>query len=258
MYLERFDAATAEWDLDAVGAYIRLLNHQWNHGSIPDEARTILRVTPARARSLRWVVTSKFPLCPDGRRRNLAMEKIRAEHQPKAERRTTKAREAALARWSAVSNAEGNAPGITTSNANGNAFREARSEIGEESTNVLSLTPAALAAIDDAGFAAFWKAYPRKVAKGRALKAWKATRGRRPALADLLAKLEQLKASKQWNEDGGKYRPHPASWLNADGWEDEPENYEQARPTAGATSRVTPTAPAADAERRRERAKVHA
>ena len=27
--------------------------------------------------------------------------------------------------------------------------------------------------------------------------------------------------SKDWLEDDGKYIPHPATWLNAKGWEDE-------------------------------------
>ena len=30
---------------------------------------------------------------------------------------------------------------------------------------------------------------------------------------------EQIK--KEWKKDGGKYIPHPATWLRARGWEDE-------------------------------------
>jgi hypothetical protein len=29
------------------------------------------------------------------------------------------------------------------------------------------------------------------------------------------------RASRQWREDGGRYIPHPATWLNQGRWEDE-------------------------------------
>ena len=37
--------------------------------------------------------------------------------------------------------------------------------------------------------------------------------------------LERAKRSDQWIKDGGRFIPHPASWLNAARWEDQgPEN----------------------------------
>jgi len=73
-------------------------------------------------------------------------------------------------------------------------------------------------------FLRFWKAYPRKVNKGTAAKAWK-KRGD-ASLETILAALETAKGSRQWLKDGGDFIPHPATWLNARGWEDEPDEAE--------------------------------
>jgi hypothetical protein len=72
------------------------------------------------------------------------------------------------------------------------------------------------------GFAAFWAAYPKKKNKGDALKAW-VKLGPDQALCDLIVSKidEQRGQDPEWTRDGGQYIPHPASWLNARGWEDE-------------------------------------
>lgn len=71
-------------------------------------------------------------------------------------------------------------------------------------------------------FEMFWHDYPRKVARGRAEKAWKATAKVRPALDSILSSIARAKLSDQWSKDGGTFIPHPATWLNAQGWADEP------------------------------------
>lgn len=75
------------------------------------------------------------------------------------------------------------------------------------------------APISDADFETFWSAYPRKVGRVSALKAWK--RDGRPELSVLIAALEKWKGTDQWQKDGGKFVPYPASWLNGKRWEDE-------------------------------------
>ena len=37
----------------------------------------------------------------------------------------------------------------------------------------------------------------------------------------LLTAIERQKCGRQWQEDGGKYIPNPATWLNQGRWEDE-------------------------------------
>jgi hypothetical protein len=71
----------------------------------------------------------------------------------------------------------------------------------------------------DSAFFAFYQLYPRKVAKANAKKAFaKIQPSEFQAVMDgLTAQLPELKASEE------KFRPHPASWLNARRWEDEAE-----------------------------------
>jgi len=70
-------------------------------------------------------------------------------------------------------------------------------------------------------FLAFWKYYPKKKAKIDAFKAWKQTKDVRPAdIATILAAVEAQKKSQDWQEEGGRYIPFPASWLRAGQWDD--------------------------------------
>lgn len=76
-------------------------------------------------------------------------------------------------------------------------------------------------------FDRFWRAYPRKVAKPDAHKAFVKLKPTEEFLAALLAALAWQRESHDWTKDGGHYIPYPASWLNARRWEDE-------RPAGGA------------------------
>jgi len=67
----------------------------------------------------------------------------------------------------------------------------------------------------------FWPAYPRKVAKEAARKAAARLEREGVDLAEVMAGLEAARASEQWTRDGGRYVPHPATWLNGRRWEDE-------------------------------------
>lgn len=71
------------------------------------------------------------------------------------------------------------------------------------------------------GFEDFWKAYPRKRAKARALKAWmkNVSSSSTPTVLKALAVHKRLR---QWNIEDGRYIPHPATWLNDHAWMDEP------------------------------------
>lgn len=65
----------------------------------------------------------------------------------------------------------------------------------------------------------FWEAYPRKVGKQSALKAWrKAAKTTTPA--NLLAGA--IRFAKDPNLPEKQFIPHPATWLNAGRWDDEP------------------------------------
>ena len=76
---------------------------------------------------------------------------------------------------------------------------------------------------DEQEFDAFYKAYPRKVAKGDARKAWQSTKKIRPPLAKILAALQAQCNTEQWLKDNHAYIPYPATWLRAERWDDEIE-----------------------------------
>ncbi len=69
-------------------------------------------------------------------------------------------------------------------------------------------------------FSAFWDSYPRKIGKNNAWKAWAKLK---PPPDEVLTALEAQKQCDQWQRDGGKYIPHPTTWLNGKRWEDEVE-----------------------------------
>lgn len=74
---------------------------------------------------------------------------------------------------------------------------------------------------DGVGFDIFWKAYPKKKSKGDAEKWWNKNKPSRELLIEMLAAIGKAKTSRDWEKEGGQYIPHPATWLNSKGWEDE-------------------------------------
>lgn len=70
-------------------------------------------------------------------------------------------------------------------------------------------------------FARFWSAYPRKTAKQAALKAFQKLAPDEALLADMLSALDWQRTSDDWQREGGKFVPYPATWLNGRRWEDQ-------------------------------------
>jgi len=67
----------------------------------------------------------------------------------------------------------------------------------------------------DERFEVFWKAYPRKVGKAGARRAWeKAMRVTTPEV------IGAALGAAKWSEDP-KFIPHPETWLNQGRWDDE-------------------------------------
>jgi len=69
-------------------------------------------------------------------------------------------------------------------------------------------------------FDIFWQAYPRKVGKGAARKAWQKINPTPDMLTIIIKAIETQKQTPQWQKDGGQYIPYPATWLNQERWED--------------------------------------
>jgi hypothetical protein len=98
---------------------------------------------------------------------------------------------------------------------------------GKEEEEKPPLTPpkkktprAALPPLECESFKRFWTSYPNRKAIANAEKAW-VKNGCSEKIESILSAIESLKSSPQWTKEGGEYIPHPATWLNARGWEDE-------------------------------------
>ena len=76
-------------------------------------------------------------------------------------------------------------------------------------------------------FDQFWKAYPRKESKPTAKKAFEKIKPDEELLQKMLTAIERFKKTDQWQEDGGRFIPHPSTWLNQRRWEDEPMDAKQ-------------------------------
>lgn len=81
-------------------------------------------------------------------------------------------------------------------------------------------------------FDKFYAAYPRKIGRDKAQKAWNTHSKLRPSIADILEAVEAAKSCGQWTKDGGQFIPHPTTWINRGGWNDrhetiDPKNWEK-------------------------------
>lgn len=70
-------------------------------------------------------------------------------------------------------------------------------------------------------FDLFWSAYPRKIGKDKCLKWFIANKPKKDLVEKMVKTIETFKNSKQWQV--AQYIPHPYTWLNRGGWDDELE-----------------------------------
>lgn len=69
-------------------------------------------------------------------------------------------------------------------------------------------------------FNLFWKTYPRRVAKGDAVKAF-ARAIKKTTIEIMVAAIRNQVNSVDWTKNGGQFIPHPSTWLNQERWLDE-------------------------------------
>jgi phage replication O-like protein O len=70
-------------------------------------------------------------------------------------------------------------------------------------------------------FLKFWETYPKKEAKEKAQQVFIKLNPSEELLAVIIKAIKLQQQTPQWLEDGGKFIPLPASWLNGKRWEDE-------------------------------------
>ena len=70
-------------------------------------------------------------------------------------------------------------------------------------------------------FEEFWKAYPKKVGKGNAIKSWGKIKAPKEILELIKNALAWQTKTEQWAKDNGQYIPMPSTYLNGQRWLDE-------------------------------------
>ena len=86
----------------------------------------------------------------------------------------------------------------------------------DKDDEIKAASPPARAKSSD--FDLFWQAYPKKVGKEAARKAFKQVK---TPLESLLTAIERQKCGNQWTTENGRFIPNPATWLNQGRWQDE-------------------------------------
>ncbi|MCG3776913.1 MAG: hypothetical protein JW395_3785 [Nitrospira sp.] len=103
LYADDFLSGTSEMTAEEVGAYIRLLCHQWTKGGLPQDDDRLSRMAglmglPMGSPSLRYVV-AKFDLCDDGQLRNRRLEAVREDLNKYRQKQVESGKRGAEARW---------------------------------------------------------------------------------------------------------------------------------------------------------------
>lgn len=73
----------------------------------------------------------------------------------------------------------------------------------------------------ETAFQKFYSVYPRKQGKERAVSAFIKIAPDETLVDIMISAIKKQAQSQQWQSDGGKYIPMPATWLNGRRWEDE-------------------------------------
>lgn len=83
-------------------------------------------------------------------------------------------------------------------------------------------------------FDSFWKLYPNKVAKPKALASFSKQCKGEESFLRIMHGLSQHILSEQFVKDDGKFIPHPTTWLNQERYNDEVKPYVAGKSNSGA------------------------
>jgi uncharacterized protein YdaU (DUF1376 family) len=241
-YPEDFTAGTLEMSPTEVGIYIRCLCHQWHKFWVPDDAVKVGRIagaSPAEMSDAWPAVRAKFKDLGNGQLKNGRLEKIRSELKRLKRVRSSAGRAGAESRWGGKS--DGSSDGIGNAIAMADASQSKRQKIASrvEDVNVTEDEHESENGTETP-FDRFWAFVPNKIAKRSAKKAYdlavrviksrpvEAGPGSDDPHAFLLDRVRAFSASELANGDT-QYIPHPATWLNAGQYDDDPATWQRSR-----------------------------
>ena len=100
--------------------------------------------------------------------------------------------------------------------------RHSKKESKKEDQNTPKAPKGAAGEIwDPEAFERFWKLYPKKKDKAKAIQEWNKLKADRKLMRKMSAALGAQMASEEWRRDNGRAIPYPCRWLSHRRWEDE-------------------------------------
>lgn len=214
LYVGDYLADTAHLTTEGHGAYLLLLMHQWRTGAIPEDAgeqARIVRLSGKAWRALSPSVLAFFSPTETGFKQ-ARLERVRDEQFKKIQRLSDAGRKAGKA--SAAQRSFNDRSTVVQP-----SFNHPEPEPEREDTSLRSVSlPRGKRAVSHSNFPDFWAAYPRKVGRGAAEKAFAAAIAKGATVADIAAGLNR----QVWPDDP-RFVPHPATWLNQGRWQDDPD-----------------------------------
>ena len=214
LYVADYLADTGHLSTDEHGAYLLLIMHYWRTGGLPDDDSRLASITRL---GKRWPKVSKtvrdFFHAENG---TLTHKRIDLELA-----KALKMRDIRVAGGIARAQQRYSKPiaECQQESSQSQSQPQLQSEALERSIRKPPISPTrsrSLSVIVEAdGFDDFWAAYPRKVGKGQARKAWNVAVTKTSASA-----IVQACEGYRWS-GSEKYTPHPATWLTGERWADE-------------------------------------
>lgn len=192
--------------------------------------------------------TGEVPEFKGSERYIFPMMKSQIDRDAKAyEAKCQRNAQAARKRWANASNPDANDAAVceriqTYANTNTNTNTNTSTSTNTSTNTSANAHNSARAC--ESMFDEFWNAYPRKANSAAAYAKYMELSPSPELHAEILAAVERLKASEQWREDGGRYIPHPARFIDERRWTEAAES---------ATGRYKPTYDRAVIEQQLER-----
>lgn len=208
MYWGDYLGDTAHLTAIQHGGYLLLIAHYWRTGSIPNDAQKLARITRMSVKEWSRHGPTIMEFFPDGKHARIERERDDARLKSEKNRRSAETRWNAGEQPKSLINNDGHDAFALQSQSVGNANQNHNQNQNKKNT---PLPPSR----GSDGFDLFWEAYPRKVSKGAAAKAWKAAI-KKASADEIVGGVKRFKFS-----DDPQFIPHPATWLNAERWADE-------------------------------------
>ena len=186
-------------------AYRRLLDAYYTEeGPLPSDAARCARLIalPDQVEAVDLVLNEFFSLSEHGWHNQRCDEEI-AKFRAKSER----ARNASDKRWHSGSDAKGNAKSILKRNADAMPTNNQEPETNTPHDPLK-------------GFDEFWSVYPRKEAKANAAKAWAKLKPSDELIEQIISHVKVRATTPKWQEQGGAFVPHGATFINQQRWTD--------------------------------------